>query len=96
MAPSILLVWSSCLVVALAGAANSLSGRRLFALAINSVAATLTIAVFAWLEPAVVARLVQAGGIESSVFLAPVVMWALLVGAAGIGNMRGRRRVAAA
>ena len=95
MEQTVLLIWSSCLVVAIAGAANSLSGRREFALAVNSVAATLTFAVFAWLEPGLVSRLVQFGGFESSVFLAPIVMWLVLVSAAGISIFAERKRLAA-
>jgi hypothetical protein len=96
MAQSVLLIWSSCLLVALAGAMNSLSGRRVIALAVNSVAAILTFAVFAWFNPFLVSRLVQFGGFESSVFLAPIVMWVVLVGAAGISIVADGKRGAAA
>lgn len=95
MEPSVLIVWFSTLAVAISGAINSLTGRQVIALAVNSVAATLTLAIIVWLEPRLSAQLVQTGGFAASVFLAPIVMWAILVGSAGISLTRNHWHEAA-
>ena len=90
MEPFVLLIWVSTLAVAVAGAVNALTGRQLVALAVNAVAATLTIAIVGWLEPKQSALFVATGGFASSVFLAPIVMWTILAGSAGVALTRRR------
>jgi hypothetical protein len=43
-----------------------------------------SITILAWLDSVVDAQLIAGGGLSSPVFVAPIVMWVILAGSAGI------------
>ena len=96
MQQTIDLFWLTSLVIGIAGAVVVLLKGRVVFLGINVVAGVYSVVILDWLTPERAARIMQGNQYSEGIFLAPVVMWSILLLGAVAAVAIQRRRPAAA